>query len=184
VNKQTVVFGGCDEKLHLVSAADGSKFGEVATGSYIPGSAALRGDRAYVGNYEGRFMAVSLEEQRILWIYGKEGRQDAFFSSPAVSEKDVVVGCRDGYLYCLNRLTGTMRWRFKSLDEIDSSPVIADDKVIFGSTDGRLYMLDLKTGKRIWHYEIGSAILGSAAVAAGYVFIGAIDGKVYAFKEK
>jgi outer membrane protein assembly factor BamB len=35
---EIVVFGGCDEKLHIVSGQNGTKIGEVSTGSYIAGS--------------------------------------------------------------------------------------------------------------------------------------------------
>jgi outer membrane protein assembly factor BamB len=177
-----VVFGGCDEKLHIVSALDGTKRGEVLAGSYIPGSAALIDGKAYLGHYGNKLICIDIENQKIDWEYQNEYGAP-FFSSPAVGKDRVVIGSRDEYFHCVNRETGKKIWTFKTRDEIDSSPVIVDEKVVVGSTDGRLYIIDLKKGKELWSYEIGAAIIGCPAVAGGMIIIGAEDGRVYAFGE-
>ena len=87
------------------------------------------------------------------------------FSSPAVTDDYVVVGSRDGGLYCLNPENGEVLWVFQTQGDVDSSPVIAGDRVIFGSLDGRLYIVDLREGEEIWSYEIGDGIVASPAVA-------------------
>jgi outer membrane protein assembly factor BamB len=176
-----VVFGGCDELLHIISVSDGAKTGEVFAGSYIPGSAALVANRAYLGHYGNRLICIGLADQKIIWEYEDKEHPGPFFSSPAVGEGRVVIGSRDGYVHCVDQNTGEKIWDFQTRDEIDSSPVIAGDRVIIGSIDGRLYTVDLKTGKLIWSYEIGAAIIGCPAVAGGFIVIGAEDGRVYAF---
>ena len=179
-----IIFGGCDEILHIVSVSDGSKIGEVWAGSYIPGSPALLDNRAYLGHYDNQVVAIDLIEKKILWIYEDETHPGPFFSSPAVTEDRVVIGSRDGYLHCMGRERGEKLWEFQTFDEIDGSPVVSNDKVIFGSIDGRLYIVDLERGEKIWSYEIGAAIIGAPAVAGGFVVTGAEDGRVYAFGEK
>ncbi|MFC1557949.1 PQQ-binding-like beta-propeller repeat protein [candidate division KSB1 bacterium] len=178
---QHVVFGGCDEKLHIISVVDGTKKGEVWAGSYIAGSAALVDNRAYVGHYGSKLVCIDLNEQKIVWEYEDKENKSEFFSSPAVGKNRVVIGSRDHFLHCVDRNTGQNIWKFRTRDEIDSSPVIVNDKVVFGSTDGRLYILNLEDGKEIWSYEIGAAILGCPAVTGGMIVIGAKDGSVYAF---
>jgi outer membrane protein assembly factor BamB len=180
---ENVVFGGCDEKLHIVNVLDGTKKGEVWAGSYIPGSAALVGNRAYLGHYDNKLVCIDIIEKRIVWEYEDRENGGAFFSSPAVGKDHVVIGSRDGYLHCVNRETGEKIWTFRTRDEIDSSPVIAGNRVIVGSMDGRLYVVNLKDGKKIWSYEIGAAIIGCPAVAGGFIVVGAEDGRVYAFGE-
>lgn len=179
-----VVFGGCDELLHILSVLDGKKTGEVWAGSYIPGSAALVENRAYLGHYGNKLVCIDTDEKKIVWEYEDEDHPDAFFSSPAVGKDRVLIGSRDGYLHCVNRKNGEKIWAFQSRDDVDSSPVISGNKVVFGSMDGRLYVVDLKNGKEIWSYEIGAAIFGCPAVSGGLIIIGADDGRVYAFGEK
>jgi outer membrane protein assembly factor BamB len=175
------IFGGCDEKLHIVKVASGEKQGEVNTGSYIAGSAALSEDKAYLGHYGGKLICIDLKSQRILWEYGDEKNGAAFFSSPAVGEKVVVIGARDSQLHCVDKKTGSGLWRFRTHDDVDASPVICGGKVVLASTDGRLYLLNLTDGSPEWSYEIGAAISGSPAVAGGNVVVGAEDGRVYCF---
>lgn len=179
-----VVFGGCDEILHIVSVIDGTKAGEVWAGSYIPGSAALVDNLAYLGHYDNQLVAIDLIEKDIVWTYEDKEHPGPFFSSPAVTKDRVVIGSRDGYLHCVDRKLGDKIWDFQTFDEIDGSPVISGEKVIFGSIDGRLYIVDIKDGKKIWSYEIGGAIIGGPAVAGGFIVIGSEDGRVYTFGEK
>lgn len=179
-----VIFGGCDEILHIVSVSDGTKTGEVWAGSYIPGSAALIDNIAYLGHYDNKLVAIDLIEKKIVWEYQDKEHPGPFFSSPAVTKDRVVIGSRDGYMHCVGRERGEKIWDFQTFDEIDGSPVIAGDKVIFGSIDGRLYIVNLEDGKKIWSYEIGAAIIGCPAVAGGLIVIGSEDGRVYAFGEK
>lgn len=179
-----VVLGGCDELLHILSVSDGTRTGDVWAGSYIPGSAALVENRAYLGHYGNKLVCIDTDEKKIVWEYEDKDHPDAFFSSPAVGKDHVLIGSRDGYMHCVNRTTGEKIWAFQSRDDIDGSPVISGNRVVFGSTDGRLYVVDLKDGKEIWSYEIGAAIFGCPAVAGGFVVIGADDGRVFAFGEK
>ncbi|NIM14272.1 MAG: PQQ-binding-like beta-propeller repeat protein [Candidatus Aminicenantes bacterium] len=180
---ENIVFGGCDEKLHILSALDGKKKGEVRAGSYIPGSAALVENRAYVGHYGNQLICIDIKNKKIAWEYGDKKHGSAFFSSPAVGKDHVVIGSRDGYLHCVNRETGEKIWTFRTRDEVDSSPVIVGNQVIAGSSDGRLYIVNLKNGEQTWSYEIGAAIISCPAVAGGLIVIGAEDGRIYAFGE-
>ena len=179
-----VVFGGCDEQLHMISIADGSEIGAVDAGSYIAGSAALVDYHAYVGHYGESLLCIDLKKKEIAWEYNNEGTAGSFFSSPAVDEKRVVIGSRDKLVHCVDRSSGEKIWTFQTRNDVDSSPVLCRNKVVVGSNDGRLYVLDLKTGELIWSYEIGAGIFGSPAVTGGQIFVGAEDGRVYAFGEK
>jgi len=179
-----VVFGGCDELLHILSVEDGTKMGEVWAGSYIPGSAALADDRAYLGHYDSKLVCIDLKEKKIVWEYLDDDDPDAFFSSPAVGKDRVLIGSRNDSLHCVDRKTGEKIWTFRTRDDIDSSPVISGEKVIVGSLDGRLYIVDLKNGEELWSYEIGAPLFSSPAVDGGYIVIGSDDGRIYAFGEK
>ncbi len=179
-----VVFGGCDELLHILSVSDGTKIGEVWAGSYIPGSAALAGDKAFLGHYDNKLVCIDWRKKKIEWEYFDKENPDAFFSSPAVGKDCILIGSRNDHLYCVDRKTGQKIWTFQTRDDIDSSPVIAGEKVVVGSLDGRLYIVDLKNGKELWSYEIGAPLFSCPAVDGGFIVIGSDDGRIYAFGEK
>jgi outer membrane protein assembly factor BamB len=177
-----IVFGGCDGQLHVLAAATGKELVAVEVGACIPGSAAIAGTRAYVGHYGNEVLCVDLTGTNILWRTKQPNAP--FFSSPAVTAKQVISGARDKKLHCFDHATGKPLWTFATQGDVDSSPVVVGDKVVFGSGDGRLYLVALTTGKKLWSYDIGKELTASPAVADGLVVIGCEDGIVYAFGSK
>lgn len=177
-----IVFGGCDGLLHAINADTGKELGAVEAGAYIPGSPAVDAGRAYAAHYGGEVLCVDLASSKVVWRVKQ--RESPFFSSPAVTDKLVIIGGRDKRLHCLDRATGETRWKFATEGDVDSSPVVCGDKVVFGSNDGKLRMVRLDTGKPVWSYEIGKDLTASPAIAAGLVVIGSEDGNVYAFGAK
>ena len=176
------VVGGCDEMLHVIKLADGTKRKEVAIGAPMLGSVAMAGARAYVGHYENVFLCVDLEKGTNLWTY--RDRAFPFVSSPALLKDRVIFGGNDKRLHCLNPDNGEVRWTFATRGKVESSPVACGDKVVFGSDDGRVYVASLAEGKELWSYEIGQPVSSSPAVADGKFVIGSDDGSVYCFGVK
>ncbi|MBM4016980.1 MAG: Pyrrolo-quinoline quinone [Planctomycetes bacterium] len=174
-----IVFGGCDALVHILSAADGSPVATVGTDAYVAGSAALADGRIFVANYQGRFFCIDLETQRILWHYGDD--ESPFYSSPAVGPRQVVIGCGDNKVHCIDRGSGRSLWTFATRGNVDSSPAICGNRVVVGSGDGRLYVLRLSDGRQAWSYEVGQPVTASPAVSGGWVVVGGEDGAVYAF---
>jgi len=178
------VFGGCDALLRLVNIADGEEVAGIDVGAYIPSSPAIGGNMAYFGHYGNQVLGINLIEREISWEYGDPEKGDAFFSSPAVNKKYLLIGGRDGKLHCLDRKNGDLKWFFQAKGNIDASPVISRNKVVFGALDGRLYIVDINDGKKLWSYEIGEGISGAPAVVGGRIYVGGEDGRLYAFGEK
>jgi outer membrane protein assembly factor BamB len=154
----------------------------VEAGAYIPGSVALAENQAYFGHYENQFLRVDIDAGKKIWTFHE--RNFPFFSSPAITGEQVIVGGRDKMVHCLKRQDGSQIWEFATRGKVDSSPVVCGDKVVVGSDDGRLYLISLKTGKQIWSYEIGQPVESSPAVADGRIILGADDGYIYCFGPK
>lgn len=176
-----VVFGGCDAQLRALCVTSGVELASVDADAYVAASAALAGDRAFVGNYNGKLICVDLVSANIVWEYENPDRAAPFFSCPAVADDRVVVGGRDKRVHCINRRDGAGIWRFQTRGNVDGSPVVCDRRVVVGSDDGWLYMLDAMTGLPCWQYEVGAAISSAPAVAGGLIVVAAEDGRVYAF---
>ena len=177
-----VVFGGCDSVLYVVVLEDGKLIRSVEVEAPIAASVSVSEGIGYVGNMDRAVMAFDLTTGDIIWNY----RQKSFpyFSSPAVTKTQVLIGGRDKGLHCINRISGKQEWRFSARGRIDSSPVVVDDKVVFGSMDGKLYILSLKDGKEIASYEVGEPISSTPAVLNERILVSCEDGNVYSFKSK
>jgi outer membrane protein assembly factor BamB len=176
------IFGSCDANLYVVPVASPNDAQTIDAGSYVAANPAIDGGVVFAGSFEGRFLAADMTTQKVLWTFDET--PEAFFSSPAVHDQVVVVGNRDGTVYCLDRATGDKRWAFSAQDGFDSSPVICGDTVAIGCDDGRLYLLDIQTGEEVFSYTLGSPVVSSPAVAENHLLIGCDNGMVYAFVEK
>ena len=181
---ETILIGGCDTVLHLISATDGRQLSKVPMGEgcHIAASVGVADNRVYLGHYGNEFVCVDLTTEQIVWRYESPGQP--FFSPPAIGDQVVLFGGRDKQLHCLDRETGEPLWTFPTRRKVDSAPVLCGKQVVFASCDGRLRILSVEDGRELWSYDLGRAIFGSPAVVEGIILIGAADGRLYAFGDK
>lgn len=177
----SVIVGGCDGLLHVVSAMDGKEMRNFDIGAYIPNSAGVRDGIAYVAHFGGEIGAYDVNAGEEVWKIAV-GNGVEMYASPAVTSGRVYVGGRDKLLRCLERMNGKEIWRFATRRHVDSSPVVCDTAVYVGGMDGRLYAVDPESGEELWSYEIGAKISASPAISNGTLVISSEDGVVYAFK--
>ena len=182
VSDGAAVFGSCDANLYRVPIGDPNGVQTLDAGAYVAAATPVKDGIVYAGSLEGRFLAANIQTQTILWDF--EETDAGFYSSPAVNETVVIVGCRDQHVYCFDRMTGTIQWTYESQENFDSSPLICGDTVAVGCDDGRLYLLDIQTGAEIFSYTLGSPIVSAAAIAQNHLLIGCDNGTMYAFVEK
>lgn len=175
---------GCDSQMHVIDVAKGKEDSSVDLEGQSGATAAVLGDRLYVGTMRNEVRAIDWKKGKVAWTYKGKRNGQAFFSSPAVTEKYVVIGGRDKQVHCIDPQTGTAVWTFATGDRVDSSPVIVGDKVVVGSMDSNLYVLDLAKGTLVQKIPLDGAITGSPAVVGGLVLIGTQKGTLYCLGEK
>jgi outer membrane protein assembly factor BamB len=177
---------GCDSTLHVLDATEGKELASVDLGSQIGATAAVVGDNLYVGTMSSTVLGVDWKQAKVNWTFEPEKTKQAFYSSPAVTEKLVVIGCRDKHVRALDRARGIEIWDFVAAGQVDCSPVVVGDRVVVGAKDrtGSLYLLDLAKGTQLAKIELDGAILGSPAVADGKLVIGTEKGTVYCLGSK
>jgi len=178
------VFGGCDGLVHLVDASSGVSGAEMEIATYVASSAAVDGHHALVGDYDGRFSSVDLESQQVRWVFENSESNLPFIGSPAVYGDHVYIGNQDKYLYCLNKNTGELVWKYNTGGRVDASPVVVGDRVLVANMRGDLFLLDRKTGEPSWTYELGTPVYSNPAVVSNRIYVAGDDGRVYCFGKK
>ncbi len=113
------------------------------------------------------------------WKYKITG--STIVSSPAIgSDGTIYFGCLDNYLYALNSVDGTLKWRYQTGGEITSSPAIGNGAIYFGSDDGYIYALNL-TGNLIWRGYTGDVVESSPTIGSdGTIYLGCSNDEIYA----
>ena len=175
---------GCDGQLHVIDLDKGQEAARVDIGAPTGVTPAAVGDRVFFGTEGSAFFCVNWRKAKIAWTFSDESSGQPFRSSPAATDRFVIVGGRNKRVHALDPATGKELWRFAAKSRVDASPVIAGDRVLAASADGRLYSLELQTGKAVWEYETGGGFAGSPAVAAGRLVIANDDGVVYCCGKK
>jgi eukaryotic-like serine/threonine-protein kinase len=153
---------------------------KIPTSAQIPASIATFGTMAFCGNYANEAVAFDVVGGKVAWVY--EDRALPFFSSPAVSERLVLIGSRDKHLHAIDRKTGEAVWKFQTGGRVEGSPIVFSDGVVFGSSDGRLYAANIEAGTELWQLELGESLVASPAFGAQLIIIGGEKGTVFAIR--
>jgi len=132
-------------------------------------------------SFEGGWK-LSLELSKpVLWRFKAQQPIEA----PALIYKEtVIVGSRDGFLYCLENAAGKLVWKthLGPLADIVSQPLLLGDRVYAGCLDGNLYCVEAASGKIRWGAKIGGMLRAAPSVSddGAKIFIASDSGKVLA----
>jgi outer membrane protein assembly factor BamB len=174
---------GCDSHLHVIDIKAGKELAKIDLGGQAGATAAIAGNMLYVGTMSNQVLAVDLKKNDIAWAFEPQ-RSQPFYGSAAVTDKLVIVGCRNKLLHALERTKGTEVWKFPTMGRVDSSPVVVGKRVFVGSTDGNLYVIDLDKGRELKRFGLGRSITASPAVAHNCLVIGTSNGFVVCLGKK
>lgn len=156
----------------------------------VKGSPSIVGDTLYCGTDTGRFLAVRVEDGKLLWQVRLLATSHGIHGSPAIVGDAVYIGAYDGTLYAFERLSGLLLWRHKLGYQVGSSPAVVPEWGILYSAHeespdggGFVVALDARTGRELWQARTEAHPHSSVAVDVrrGTVFVGDNLGIVYAF---
>ena len=139
--------------------------------------------RLYLATHDGKVRCRFRD--KTAWIFQAAG---SILAAPTISEETLLVAGGDGFLYALNRFTGTLRWKTDLHEELTTAPVVSEGKVFVMSSEQSATALDVKDGKSLWKFHRdppgGFTIRGDARpqVAHGIVYLGFADGTVAALQ--
>ncbi|MES3518240.1 MAG: PQQ-binding-like beta-propeller repeat protein [Natronomonas sp.] len=131
----------------------------------------------------GRVYAVGADDGEEVWRFDFD-RDDPVVGSPVVAGDTAFIGSPDDFLYALNLVTGSERWRFETGTSvgsgIETAPTVADGTVFVGSRDNRVYAVNADTGEERWHVRTNGIVRTTPTVFDGTVFVGSDDETLYA----
>ena len=172
-----VAFGGCDAVIHVLQLGNGTAIHSIKSDAQIIRSLAAWEETVYGVNYANQLLAAPVTADQATWVYEADSTQ--FLTSPAVDAARVYVGARDQHLHAVDRLTGKLRWKFKTGGRVASSPLVFEDAVVFGASDGRLYAVATDDGRELWRLDLGERLENAPAFAGGRIVIGGSDGTLF-----
>ena len=176
----SLVVGGCDLKLHVVTGATGEETASVNVGGQVAGSVAVDGEDGFVGTYANKVLGLDLVQPAAFWTF--KDLDFPFVASVALGPQLVYAGGRDRRLHALERETGKERWSLKLRARVEASPVLTGDgRVLVVPEDGRMQLVRGSDGKPTWTHALGAAVVATPAVVQDVFVVAAKDGRLVAF---
>ena len=145
----------------------------------------VSGNKVFVGNEEGRFVALNIENGNIIWEYKTD---DIIEGTACAINTSVVFGAGDGFLYCLDQNSGKLKWKYETDGEILGGVNLfkskSDNKnyLLVGSYDNYMHCVSLETGKQKWKYETQNYVNGAPGISDGKIYFGGCDAQLYGIK--
>jgi outer membrane protein assembly factor BamB len=138
---------------------------------------------------DGGQSALSVQTAAALSVRWSFPTGGVIADTPAVANGTVFFGSWDGYLYAVDAVSGSLKWKsYLGTDSsvacdlgtvgITSSPGVANGVVYVGGGDGNLYALDALTGQTKWKIFVGDNSAGNydwsspSLLGNGLLFLG------------
>lgn len=155
----------------------------------IGAGATYSGEVVYYANTAGVVKAVDTKNGNLIWSYKTGGK---IFSTPAISNGKLVIGCTDGYIYCLDAKGEKVVNIYKNQKQSektltgDFGSTSKNASAIVGNPDSPSNNSRTITyrGKLLWKVKAEKSVLPAPAIYKGIVYIGASDGVFRALRLK
>lgn len=109
-----------------------------------------------VGTAKGKIYCYELKNLELIWENNSAAQM--IETMPLVIQDKVIFGSWDNYLYCINKNSGTLIWKWTENKNFYYSPAacfpVSDDKNVFVSTpDKFISAIDLQLGTTTWRKQ-------------------------------
>ncbi len=179
----TIYFGSSDGFMYALRP-DGTLKWEVEIGGELDSSPAIdMNGNLYFGTTAGNVFALDSDGNE-LWEFevpdeaGALLRDTGFTASPMLtSEGDLIIGCQNFFIYCLNTIDGSLTWKFETGAEVEGSCVEGMGRsVLVSGRDGFLYSFDWN-GNLNWKVSVGENFYSTPCVdGIGRIYVGGLSG--------
>jgi outer membrane protein assembly factor BamB/Icc-related predicted phosphoesterase len=149
-----IVLGTVDGNVIALDALKGRQLWVVKTGRPVLAEGIIEEGFVYIGGGNRDFYKINMQNGNIVWQFS--GVAGLIQGKSAVSGSSVIFGAWDRYLYCLEKNTGVLKWKWNNgnLQKLYSPgnifPVCSDNKVFIVAPDRYMTAIDIASGKEIW----------------------------------
>lgn len=186
-----IIIGSDDGNLYMLDQKLGTVLWKYKTKGLVRSTPSVYKDAIVFGDTEGNLYALDSKTGTLKWNFKINGEplnldtlgfdRKAILAAPVIANDKIVIGARDGFLYCLNASDGKKLWTVDhEVSWIISAVAIKDSFVVTGTSDGRfIQAVNLNTGKEIWKCHIPMATWSSPIIDNDKVYDGCYDGQLF-----
>lgn len=178
-----VVGGSLRGELYAINIRTGKLVGSIRLDDATPGSPAIDANVVVLPMSGGNesMEAYNLNDGRTVWRKKYEDVE----MSPLLIAKRVYFGTIAGSIYCIERISGDVVWKYELPDNrrfngFHALPAANDSLLFFGCDDGSLYALRISDGALRWNTPVGGPIVGGTALMGDDVVATTLPGSVIA----
>jgi len=133
----------------------------------------------FAAAYQGKIVAVSLENGRLLW-----SRELSNYNAISADHQNLYVSDARGHIYALDQTTGATVWKQEKLSgRRPGAPVLVGQTVAVGDYDGYLHWLARDDGRFVARYRVAHrTLLSPPLVDESMMFVADQGGALTAVK--
>ncbi|OGW49343.1 MAG: hypothetical protein A2Z50_02410 [Nitrospirae bacterium RBG_19FT_COMBO_42_15] len=150
-SSDAVLYAGTDD-LYAINIADGKsqwRFNEKAKELYQMELLRMK--------VEGE-KRLTEDEKRLLRLRDYFSIDGKISSSPIIEGNDIIFATDKGYIYLVNRISGAIKWRFKTGVNSFLQPLAEKEAVYVAGDDNNIYAVNAVSGKTRWKQGLYSEI--------------------------
>jgi outer membrane protein assembly factor BamB len=100
--------------------------------------------------------------------------------APAIDGSMIFAASADGTVVALDKVSGDVRWRQRTGEEITGGVGAAGGLVVFGTRDAQVVALSQTDGERMWATAVSSEVLAAPQTDGRVVAVQSVDGRLTA----
>ena len=171
--------GSDDGTLVALSESDGRELYRVKLRSPIVNAAAVA-EYIFVAEADGQLNALSPVDGSVAW---KVSLSSSTWTAPTVSDRRVIIACRNGDVLAYEIPTGNELWRYAAVDVVKGSPIVVGGYVVVGTMAGTVLTLSAESGALISRAKVNGAVAFSPVSDGSHVYVATQSGRGYCFGE-
>jgi outer membrane protein assembly factor BamB len=148
-----------------------------ADDSGFEATAVIASGTIYVGDLDGTFYAVKLNDGSLRWK--KKFKDSGFLAAAAIVAGRVYVGDFNGVVHCLDATKGEELWTYEARGQVYAGPNVVDGRVLVATEAGELLSLDAASGAQQWRFTIEAPLRCWPLVVDGRVLLAGCDSRLH-----
>jgi outer membrane protein assembly factor BamB/predicted phosphohydrolase len=149
-----ILMGDLSGSIYGINLISGEISWELKTIGPVVAGGLIEDGYYYGGSGSDGFYKINVSNGEISWVFNDiDGLVQA---QPAIHDDYLVFTAWDTHVYCLDKSSGELIWKWNNSRPVDLLspgnvvPVISNDKVFIVAPDRYMTALDLVTGKEVW----------------------------------